>query len=154
MSESTRPTSNLAKNGNKSKPLLYDGFLELKHLTHYLPYELKVLSNDNIIFRLDGLMLSYAILFNENIESHWDYFSGFKPILRPLEDFRDDDYNFIYEDETDYESLCLCFLDLDVESRLTTKFSFIFWKELFENHFDLIEKGLAISIHDVEQVIA
>ena len=82
----------------------------------------------------------------------WDGDCGFKPVVRPLSDLKKDEYTFIYEDETDYDSICE-FIHLDIESRLTDKFSFNFWEELFHYHFDIfgwIEIGLAIDINDLK----
>ena len=76
-----------------------------------------------------------------------------KPILRPLSDLTEFQYDFIYCDETDYDSIT-DWISLDAESRLTSKFSFEFWQELFREHFDvfsLIEKRLAIDINTIDK---
>ena len=129
--------------------------LELKYLADYLPYDLKFIGylkhgsslpfdDSEDILTLCPFVLTYL---------HQE-FEEFKPILRPLSDLTNKyGYHFIWERETDYESLCQ-WVDLDIDSRLTDKFSYEFWQILFENHFDLfglIEKGLAVDINTIKQ---
>jgi hypothetical protein len=69
-------------------------------------------------------------------------------ILRPLSDLTKEQFSFIWENETDLESMEYL-LSMDAETFLTNKFSYIFWNALFENKFDifnLIEQGLAIPV--------
>jgi hypothetical protein len=147
--------------------------LELKHLAPYLPYGLRgevrkphYLKEENPIGELikvekteDGVMVKICSDINNEVfiragefagEDGWVY--NFKPILRPLSDLKKDEFSFIYENETDYESL-RDWLNLDFESKLTLKYSYLFWAELFRYYFDvfgLIEKGLAIDINTLE----
>lgn len=124
--------------------------LELKHLAPYLPYGLKILcdygSNELLIQTLTGCHSDDTIFDNDGEDFE---LSEIKPILRPLSDLEKDEYNFIYENETDYDST-KDWINMDAESRLTSKYSYEFWQELFHYHFDvfgLIEQGLAIDIN-------
>lgn len=56
--------------------------------------------------------------------------------LYDLSHLIEDEFNFIWEDEIDFESLEQ-FISLDWESRLTCRFSYSFWTELFKNHFNV-----------------
>ena len=124
--------------------------LELKHLAPYLPYKLRIYRiNKYIGGSNDQQTLSCAwledVLSNDSI--HFDA----KPVLKPMSDLSIDHYNMIYDSETDYTSIC-SWLELDVESRLMSKFSLEFWNGLYRHHFDvfgLIEKGLAVDIHTI-----
>jgi len=129
--------------------------LELKHITPYLPYKLQILENNHVIRELYGinyngeeLILSYNGIGEETVDIDE---SDFKPILRPLLDLVLDDFDVIYENETDFESM-VDLTNLDAESFLCTKFSYQFWEKLFENHFDvfgLIKYGLAVDINTI-----
>lgn len=64
--------------------------LELKHLSCYLPYGLKV-SHPLGVFNLNGLRetdMQMALLENES-DVLWGYLYEVKPILRPLSDYYD-----------------------------------------------------------------
>ncbi|GEJ52796.1 TPA: hypothetical protein ACT5CK_002367 [Flavobacterium psychrophilum] len=137
--------------------------LELKHLAPYLPYELKVKDIDDASIKtLFGLKLK-----NKDL---WLYYQNgtkdrgrIRPILRPLSDLDkpiERDINLIVVPSRAFDLVkneegfwCDEYYAEYCESP-TAKVEvtqFNFW--LFEYHFDvfeLIEKGLAISIHDVE----
>tara|TARA_R110000822_G_scaffold185428_1_gene324573 strand:- start:75 stop:497 length:423 start_codon:yes stop_codon:yes gene_type:complete len=138
--------------------------LELKDLAPYLPYGLKIKTNNQI------RVMSVAVLTTtENSISNIIYGVGHKPILRPLSDLTkeiniDGDYfipiyllkNIRYEFESDLSFgfdpqsdgyTCHCssqYLEFSEYYEINSK--------LFEWHFDvfgLIEKGLAIDINTI-----
>jgi len=126
--------------------------MRLEEIAPYLPYRVKVLRpNKNISLEIVGITKEY-ILFNENgVETYGD-FTHCKPILHPLSDLTNDEFNFIYENETDSESIEEL-VHMDSESFRCNKFSYIFWEALFKNHFDvfgLIEKGEAVDISTIQ----
>ena len=127
--------------------------LELKHLAPYLPYGLSFYYES-----LDGKKQHSWILTSEKLD--FALLCQNKPILRPISDLLNEitvnnetfiphlalggrpnlkDYDFVYF-EKNIENL-----------------SFGLVQQLIEWHIDvfgLIDKGLAISIHEVGQVIA
>lgn len=137
--------------------------LELKHLSPYLPYKLYFLMQD-------GVTKLIMIGIKDNKVIVFDGFSSFiemsesKPILRPisdlekiieiefskLDDFKSSEYNSeIIE--------LFCFENISFEVELSTydlsKLPYKCIEFMFKNHYDifgLIEKGLAISIHDTK----
>ena len=133
--------------------------LEFKHLSNYFPYELRILDRYG-----DLRILKYTDLKNVSDEGN---VYGIKPILRPLSDldkpiYRDVNltvvpsraFDLVQDEDGDW---CDEFYADQCESPkakvMVTQMNF--W--LFEYHFDvfgLIEKGLAISIHDVSQADA
>ena len=148
---------------NLAKPVLTTVFL-----SNYLPYELKVLFNKKYKGELVGLLAS-----NWNLaEIKFEYGNDRKeiefcfPILKPLSDLIDN----ILDDDNDSNYQLNC----ELSDLLNTTNADYFVKALIEgtyyavdhrlwndietwlnkNHFDwkfnLIEKGLAVSIHDVE----
>lgn len=132
---------------NASKPMLSDDFITLDQLSIYLPF---------FVNYIDGRRTIYEL--NVSNISCFDYqFS--KLILRPMSDFYNQinvrDGLIIPNDflmEKFGDTSCITY-NMLVGSY--TKWEFV--KKLAEWHFDifgLIEKGLAISIHDVKQVIA
>lgn len=118
--------------------------LQLKHIACYLPYKLKVFACYNEYeLELEEDCNSDSISVRETIDNLH------KPILRPLSCLTNDSYDFIYNKECDYPSI-EDWINLDVESRFSCKFSHKFWQFLYENHFDLyglIELKLAIDIN-------
>jgi len=129
--------------------------LELKHLAPYLPYGLKyrLYGNFPIQKGVDNWIEDIIEInpFNFTLEKVLTY-ETCKPILHPLSDIHKNEFNFIYDKETDYYSINDWIL-LNAESRLTSKFSYEFWALLFENHFDvfgLIEQGLAVDINTLK----
>tara|TARA_R110000796_G_scaffold97429_2_gene204439 strand:- start:16650 stop:17108 length:459 start_codon:yes stop_codon:yes gene_type:complete len=150
--------------------------LELKHLAPYLPYGLKI-SNDNISTKSKDILLKaltkekehhyYATLVcngdlkccnscNSETEKTREIYAQIwtiKPILRPLSDLLKNEFENVYKNQIDYESI-EHLSELDCESFLTCNFSYEFWQSLFKNHFDvfgLIEKGLAIDINTIKK---
>lgn len=126
--------------------------LELKHIAPYAPYDLKWSLQGLKTFTMNGittetLYTQEGTVFNWN--KHNDLPQALFPILRPLSDILESGYHFIYDQETDFQSI-LDWVDLDTESRFSAKFSYDFWQLLFENHFDLfglIDQGLAINMN-------
>ena len=141
--------------------------LELKHLSPYLPYRLKV--SQPRCGRMEAYLMygfkysNYArewVVFIDD-SRHGDYQSsylkGVKPILRPLSDLTKEievkGEKFVPQDKMKY-------LDLEWlinSDDLIMKTNYEDVLKLFEWHFDvfgLIEKNLAVSIHDVCQADA
>lgn len=102
--------------------------MELSECKMYLGTGAKVLN-------MEGDVVPLTV---ENLK--WLVSDMAKLILRPLSDLVKDEYDFLYDQETDYESIC-DWIRLDAESRFTSKFSFDFWKLLFEYHFWLGDQG-------------
>ena len=144
--ESTKPTSNEAENGNKSKPLLQAVFL-----APYLPYALKIkVENDtSVIFTMSGIdCLLNAVNYAKGA---WYESSSriehIKPILRPLSDLgKDVNFSKLYFTSLDKRE---GFMVKRINETYTRVNELDF---LFRNHYDiysLIEKGIAISVYDV-----
>ena len=119
--------------------------LELKHLAPYLPYGLMCQLTDQSkikVAKLCGAYTDNSYAFFDTVESEHGY-SKIKPILRPLADLDNDEYeNRIFN--RDY------IIDKETDSEL----GYYEWCYLFENHFDvfgLIEKGLAIDINTLNK---
>lgn len=145
--------------------------LKLKHLAPYLPYRLKVeVDESKQIFELYGLNKNYAELLklNENRELIADFiYKEFKPILRPLFDLQKgfhkdfdevlfDENNYVFTDEEGMKATPSIELFIGDGCNNTIIFDGVveIYNLLMKHHFDyfrLIEKGLAISIHDVAQ---
>lgn len=114
-------------------------------LSFNLPYELKMYMES-----LDGKIERPYVLRPEWLESAIEFKNN--PIVRPLSDLTKEEFSFIYENETDLESI-EAIVNMEYEALLSSKFSFYFWRELFKNHFDvagLIEKGEAIDVNTLE----
>lgn len=146
--------------------------LELNHLAPYLPYELK---GQVFEYKIDYTNKRYEELTGiENWQeknSRWDLTTksnsriticSFKPILRPISDLN---LEIEFKDKKFYPIDELA----EIDEVVVLQYSFEFFEtsmkylphwiveQLLEWHFDvfkLIEKGLAISIHDVEQADA
>ncbi len=121
--------------------------LELKHLSGYLPYKLGLWHSEwkEVLIMDSNGCKSYSL-------SIYDVSKYAKPILHPLSDLTNDTCDFIYNKEVDYSSI-IQWINLDIESRLSSKFSLLFWNDLYKYHFDihgLIEKGLAIDINTLK----
>ena len=118
--------------------------LESKHVLPYVLYGAKMLTEKNLLDRKDRIWT----LQPSNFPNNWKTEFKSKLILRPLSDITK-----VFEtmEEDDKKVIMHCDYLL--------KEDFVFWQEpyfiiqiLFKYHFDvfgLIEKGLAISIHDV-----
>jgi hypothetical protein len=113
--------------------------LELKYLSAYLPYKVKVSSLHTLNVR-NGIGGIEHLLTTKN--------KVFKLHLRPLSSLTEEiDIN----GERFIPANWFGKGNFNVESVLDNKFTIV--QKLLEWHFDiynLIEKGLAISIHDVE----
>lgn len=134
--------------------------LELKHLAPYLPYDLSFYYES-----LDGKKQHSWILTSEKLD--FALLCQNKPILRPISDLLQkldffeigDDNNYSIEFDNGNIKLIKnlksiadnkCYFDIQF-------LPYVVVQQLIEWHFDvfgLIDKGLAVSIHDVEQVIA
>ncbi|HFG0578877.1 TPA: hypothetical protein ACGFUY_002743, partial [Flavobacterium psychrophilum] len=132
--------------------------LELKHLAPYLPYKLKFKRQDYIYIHM-LLGISFEDIIFELGKTPIKFI---KPILRPISDLNSEielnGRKFYPIDEL-----------AEIDEVVVLQYSFEFFEtsmkylphwiveQLLEWHFDvfgLIEKGLAISIHDVEQADA
>lgn len=126
--------------------------LELKHLSGYLPYGLKVLSRETI-FEMD----IYSNMRGEGIEKRdiqSVLSSNMKPILRPLSDLdihklrSDKNYPDLEVSQGSIDKLFKIEIGNDLQC-----FDISIFEYLYENHFDiygLIEKGLAIDINTLK----
>ena len=144
--------------------------LELKHLSPYLPYGLKMIfegKGGRIVevtgLRVAGISEKTSNLLYFNSISETLAVGYFKPILRPISDLiqRLDFFEIGNENgymvEFDHENFKII-QDLKNIAEFRDYFSFQFLpnivaSQLIEWNFDvfgLIEKGLAVSIHDVE----
>ncbi len=141
--------------------------LEAKHLCPYLPYGLKLqyIVRDKLIST--GIMKS--IIHNDS-ETHptkininyqgEEHIWMFKPILRPLSDidkelFINGSFGFIPINYFLGEDSDLILNAIQIKDLSFIPYNLI--NKLFEWHFDvfgLIPAGLAVSIHDVGQVVA
>tara|TARA_R110000772_G_scaffold203438_1_gene313619 strand:- start:1360 stop:1770 length:411 start_codon:yes stop_codon:yes gene_type:complete len=130
--------------------------LELKHIVVYLNHGLNVeikYGQEKRILTIDALFRNGIVVFhhsnerfNSNIERE---IKDIKPTLRPLSDLTKEEFNHVWEHETDFLSVELI-VDLGYEALLAQKFSHYFWESLYKNHIDihgLIEQGLAIDIN-------
>lgn len=135
--------------------------LTLEHLAPYLPYKPKVQTEDGI-YDVEGWSNDIGIMLN-TIDYGFNAVPACKLVLRPISDVKttietkDGPKNFaslldLSQDEDGdwcervYADQC------ESPSVLSVITGFNWW--LFEYHFDvfgLIEKGLAISIHDVKE---
>ena len=172
MKTDAKLTENLAESGNKSKPLLGDDFLGIKYLTPYLPYNLKIKYKDytGILLRVwqDGLNLHVNCKNGIGTFINSKYPREFYPILKPISDLeilienefsKLDDFN-----GSEYTSEIIelfCFENIGFEEDLSTydlsKLPYECVEFMFKNHYDffgLIKQGLAISVHDIGEVIA
>lgn len=129
--------------------------LELKHLTPYLPYGLKIKTSNNqgnVIRQIHGIDISEEFIlacgYINYIESdnYYPYtLKSCKPILRPLSDLKEDNYYFTYCNNSGFM----------MKGKNETYIRLNDLEYLFKNHFDvfgLIDKGLAISYSDVQSM--
>ena len=136
--------------------------LELKHLAPYLPYNLKLKINTPIGTFNRDFQLDCGHDFNLHLSQ-----GNVKPILRPLSDLLEkldffeigDDSN--YSIEFDHGNIKLIEnLESIADNKSYFDIQFLPYavvQQLIEWHLDifgLIPAGLAVSIHDVGQVIA
>jgi hypothetical protein len=133
--------------------------LTLEHLSAYLPYGLKakmsLCFDQQTIVEIVGLSFEFVELtgIRKTVSEHFEL-SDIKPILRPLSDLtKEIEHNeekfvpmdVLYDDfrETDL-------LHFNPKNMFNQSYNLV--QKLLEWHFDvfgLIDKGLAVSIHDV-----
>jgi len=134
--------------------------LKLKHLAPYLPYQLRFQTKfDNSSYYMAGLEISKSVIILKAINNAknvkrllFKTLVDTKPILRPLSDLTKEQFNHIWNEETDFLSIELI-VGMDAESFCKSEFTFGFYNSLFENHFDifgLIPEGLAIDINTLK----
>lgn len=130
------------------------GQLELKHISPYLPYQLRCRFNTDDVYTIMGLI-------NENV---WlkemtyaaDLFEC-KPILRPMSDLEDSSKNYLdllNEVGQTIEYNGGSFFDGVASFDDPCWLPYASFEFLLENHFDvfgLIDQGLAIDINTVEE---
>ena len=135
--------------------------LELKHLSPYLPFGLQIEHPTMLVGKRKISELKN--LGQTNIEiSHRLYvqISECKPILRPLSDLHKEitiGKNIFVPHLILASEIIRLWQDFNYFKDNLTSLPYFSFQKLLEWHFDffgLIDKGLAISIHDVEQVIA
>lgn len=128
--------------------------LELKHLAPYLPYELKVLCENQVYIMTIG-----------NLKNHLEEIVNIKPILRPLSDLTKqmeiDGLKTIptFELERIYPEFGfavreIATTDVDILKIEITSIPYKIMEQLFEWHFDvfgLIDAGLAIDINTINK---
>ena len=138
--------------------------LELKHITPYLPYKLRVVEwyrgkqiHDEFVVdcvNWDGKNIggSDASLDSFELERMFNL-KDIKPILRPMANLFTDEFKDLRDDISDYE-LDVIFTWFVSELKPTNPLiciSYYVATLLFEHHFDifgLIDKGLAIERRD------
>lgn len=138
--------------------------IQLSELAGYLPYDLQVIRNSNIVDRLCGIMFSDDTDYNSgektyhninhplaNLETHAVEFSDIKPLLVPLSEFNGSEahkeINEVYS--LDYENGAF-------NDYITDGFDYIWLpycaiQILLKHHFDvhnLIGRGLALDKRD------
>jgi len=117
--------------------------LKLKHITSYLPYGIKVISNEryeNEIALITSLNygLDQDLIMLQGNTKELDFFEDelekIKPILRPLSDLTKE-------------------IKYNLELEMINYLPFVIVQELFKWHFDvfnLIDKDLAIDINNLK----
>ena len=125
--------------------------LELKHLAPYLPYSLKIKTKYGwaTMITLNEWNVNGDCEDSYSYEDHPNEVLEFKPILRPLSDFKKDLYsetfktfNLNWQNSEDF-----CLTPVSINS-----VSYELANILIKIHFDvfgLIEKGLAIDINTI-----
>lgn len=147
--------------------------LKLEHLAPYLPYDLKIthVGQPEVMYTMNTIINSCFIGDHSNLDDEYNTkLYLIKPILRPLSDLTKEievngkkfvpaEYLWmcdiaewksfeIYGKIPDYWDACMKVIPYETEYRTMQK--------LFKMHFDvfgLIEKGLAIDINDVKNVV-
>lgn len=144
--------------------------LKLSHIAPYLPYGLKLeytfhVLNDELktigrLLAIDNVDVGKPVILKIT-DSEFKHQAGFscyidqcKPILRPMSDL----ITYVINDDISvYKKLSARTRnDWEYENPTIEKWSYEDILILLQNHFDvfgLIPTGLAVSIHDVEQVI-
>lgn len=122
--------------------------LELKHISPYLPYGLKVFRDTGETTDIGELSVGKMILWQEG------YYESFKPILRHLSDL-EDNLDWLSQMKEDVNHF-ISFHNGRFSDAMTDGFSIEWIPQscfdwLVKNHFDvfgLIPAGLAISYKD------
>jgi hypothetical protein len=127
--------------------------LELKHITHYLPYGLNGVADflPDTIFIVDGILLQREIIKGfikegNNVPMGCS-FKEFKPILRPLSDY--EKFEQIVAEMTCYEMGMI-----DENANHSKMISYLTVELMFKYHidvFNLIPQGLAIDINTLNK---
>lgn len=104
----------------------------LRVYSAYLPYDVIIASPNN----KNGSRVSMELKGRHILDDGSLCNPLYKLVLYDLSYLTKDEFNFIWENETDTESLEQA-LSLDTESFLSCKFSYSFWTELFKNHFNV-----------------
>jgi len=133
--------------------------LKLEELAPYLSYCLKVRFHNDRIEEIYGITQSQVFIYGMG----WLNFNEFKPILRPLRDiltipdimvhFEDMAVSIIPRIKLK-SALEISELFITDPDRLNSYFRYNFWQELAKQHIDyqgLIDRGLALSLHDIKQ---
>lgn len=122
--------------------------LQVVFLAPYLPYGLNVFtdafSTENKIYKM--VFKNETVSYRGGIEVN-DVINYCKPILKPLTDITEEEY-VILDGCHNFSSMRFSDLEKD-----PTRYPYTIVQKLIEWHYDvfgLIEKGLAISVHDVE----
>lgn len=169
-------TDNSVKDQNApcDNNMLGDDFLDLNKIVAYLPYELRLFNKKNCQIETLKALNESGTLYTGSFFNDWNHIYNFKPILRPLSDLtKEIEVNgkkfvpieilnkmlFTKHSKLEYYDSEFCngailfstniagFNILSINEKI---------QKLLEWHFDiygLIKKSLAISIHDVEQVV-
>lgn len=142
--------------------------LTLEHWATYLPFELKLISkNEPQPWLLSGIEVNIQFPLEptlkckrhdyKNIIDIWS--RNAKPILRPLSDFRKDEFFDLYMEFLEEMEMVNCkYLIEALESKTSYSLDILKYDKLeqfmYKNHFDwkynLIEKELAVDINTVE----
>jgi len=141
--------------------------LELKHLSPYLPYGLKVYNKNNKVdLTIVGCTHGLIIMHNEKYsqEFSFDKFQeyNYKPILHPLSDLTEEiEHNGKKFVPTENKNLIYIKNAVDTKlfdiQQLVCVASYSAYQKMFEWHFDvfgLIPEGLAIDINTLKEVEA
>ncbi len=132
--------------------------LELKHLSPYLPFKLRMMYGErNCMLNIGAGSSKNWIGINAAISRQWNEEFPIKPILRPLSDLTKEietqgKFSTSYLDKLKTNEDSGCYIDYTAITELdcVKEYSYETLVKLFEWHFDvfgLIEKGLAIDIN-------
>lgn len=140
--------------------------LEVKHLAPYLPYEIEALNLFDEKNKIIGLKNETYFIENGNTYAYGDIRDCI-PIFKPISDLsilvieEFEKYDGKRNGKANDEIINLFCeengVDEIIENIELKSLPYECIEYMFKNHYDffgLIEKGLAVSIHDVKQVIA
>lgn len=127
--------------------------LKLKHIAPYLPYNLMCQTKDRgnvVVSELNAAYSDNSYTFMNIVESEKG-FDEIKPILRPLSDLTNNEFDeSVIGNQIVGSYKTKGILKTYYHKSVLENYEIMKW--LFENHFDvfgLIEKGLAININDL-----